>query len=130
MKKKISKCIEWTGSKTMCGYGVVWLGRGIRKRIHRVVYEGIYGKITNGLVIDHLCRNKLCINPNHLEAVTNKTNVLRGVGLTAVHAKKIKCPRGHKYDRVNSDGSRGCSICNKERIKKWRLSKAIRSLIK
>ena len=93
------------------------------------MYEGIYGKLHKETVIDHLCRNKKCINPNHLEHVTHRMNILRGVGLSAQHAKKTKCPKGHKYDKVNSRGSRECSICRKESKARYRAkAKAIRSL--
>lgn len=119
MRKVLRKntCIEWPGCKSNKGYGFIYANRKERKMAHRVIYEGLYGKIKDGLVIDHLCRNKLCINPNHLEAVTNKENVLRGVGITAINARKTVCQRGHKF-RFKRNGERECYICKYEWHKK------------
>lgn len=81
------------------GYGMFLLN-GKYVRAHRVSYELFKGPIPKGLHIDHLCRVKCCVNPDHLEAVTNRVNVLRGVGATAVNARKETCPYGHKYDSI------------------------------
>jgi hypothetical protein len=87
-------------------------------KAHRWSYENAYGKIPDGKVIDHLCRNKACVNPSHMEVVTVRVNTMRGVGFTSVNAKKIRCPKGHKYDRKTTCISNGkpktqrqCSIC-------------------
>lgn len=75
---------------------------------HRLAYEVWVGPIPAGLQIDHLCRNRSCINPAHLEPVTTQENQRRGKAAT-----KSACPRGHPYDIITSQGSRGCSICQK-----------------
>lgn len=74
------------------------------------------GPIPEGLVIDHLCRNRGCVNPDHLEAVTQRENILRGEGLAAANARKTHCPKGHPYSGENlyvvpSSGRRQCRIC-------------------
>ena len=71
-------CWVWTGSRTGAGYGQVWSRRGNRG-VHRIVYEQLVGPIPDGLVIDHLCRNRSCCNPAHLEPVTMAENVRRGL---------------------------------------------------
>ncbi|MFJ2662519.1 HNH endonuclease signature motif containing protein [Arthrobacter koreensis] len=83
-------------------------------RVHRVAYELFSGPIPNGLVLDHLCRNRGCFNPNHLEPVTRAVNNLRGVGFMAAHARKTHCPKGHPYDEKNTqikNGARRCRAC-------------------
>ena len=86
---------------------------------HRLIYAWTHGYIPEGLVIDHLCRNGLCINVEHLEAVTNVENVMRGEGVCAKNARKTHCKRGHIlsleniYNRAN--GRRDCKLCDKER---------------
>lgn len=107
-------CWEWTGKRVNWGYGVVsWEGRF--RAAHRVAYELAVGPIPPGLTIDHLCRNRLCCRPEHLEAVTNIENVMRGNGPAAVNARKTHCPKGHPYDAANtarrSNGDRHCRAC-------------------
>lgn len=76
-----------------------------------------YGSIGKGLEIDHLCRNRKCVNPLHLEAVTRKTNVLRGVSPSAKNAVKTTCAKGHMFDdkntyvRIRKGGGRACREC-------------------
>lgn len=71
-------CWVWTGNRTSAGYGQVWARRRMLL-VHRVVYEQLVGPIPEGLVIDHLCRNRSCCNPAHLEPVTTAENVRRGL---------------------------------------------------
>jgi len=95
---------------------------------HRFAYELFKGKIPDGLVMDHLCRIPACVNPEHLEAVTNKENTLRGIGFTAINAKKMKCPQGHEYSWMNTlidnYGKRSCRTCRRLRIKKYQKLKS------
>lgn len=70
-------CWEWTGARIPCGYGQISI-KGKRYSIHRVVYAFFHGGVADGLVIDHLCRNRICGNPAHLEAVTVRENTRRG----------------------------------------------------
>ena len=78
--EKTESCWNWkAGSRR--GYGRITKGRRGEGKLtaHRVVYELLVGKIPDGMVLDHLCRNKLCVNPIHLEIVTSKENTLRGI---------------------------------------------------
>ena len=106
-------CWEWTAAKTSEGYGAI--GKGSREEgtvlAHRVMYEALVGPIPNGLVIDHLCRNRGCVNPTHMEPVTTRENILRGEGLTAQQARRTHCPAGHSYASKNSRGDRICLTC-------------------
>lgn len=116
--EKTDSCWIWKGSKTPANYGLFWTN--IKKiYAHRFSYQEANGDIPDGLVLDHLCRNPACVNPQHLEAVTHKVNILRGVGLSAQNARKNKCKRGHDFDIVRKNGSRCCSICNILRRKSY-----------
>lgn len=113
-------CFLWTGSVNGSGYGQFWLGK--RRDAHRVAYELYKGPVPDGLELDHLCRVRCCVNPDHLEPVTKKTNCLRGTSFAAQNAKKTHCPRGHAYDARNttySGGSRFCRACMSIRSKKY-----------
>jgi hypothetical protein len=108
-----SGCWLWLGSLRGKGYSVY---KG--KAGHRVSYEAFKGPIPDGLVIDHLCRVHSCVNPEHLEAVTNRENVVRGVNYIAVNANKTHCVNGHSlndpsvYLLVRPDGvRRRCYQC-------------------
>ena len=91
-----SGCWIWTGYCAQHGYAQI--GKGIKKfYIHRIVYEHFKGPIPPGLVIDHLCRVKCCLNPYHLEAVTSVVNILRG----SPNANKTHCKRGHPLSGDN-----------------------------
>jgi hypothetical protein len=110
-------CWQWTGSKNNCGYGRVSYLRENRLA-HRVSYVTFKGEIPNGMTIDHLCRNRACINPDHLEAVPIGVNVLRGDGPSARHARKTHCPAGHPYSGENLylyGTTRQCVTCSKNR---------------
>jgi hypothetical protein len=116
------ECIIWTGP-TITTHGNTY-GRLKGKKLilaHRFEYEKVYGKIHSDLVIDHLCRNGLCVNPKHLEAVSNKENILRGEGICAINARKTHCKRGHLLSAENTycrkNGKRDCKLCNAERRK-------------
>lgn len=107
-------CWEWVGALTDKGYGVTkWGGR--HRPTHRVAYELLKGPIPDGLHIDHLCRVRHCVNPDHLEPVPLVENVLRGAGAPAVNARKTHCIRGHAFTPENTfhtrRGGRECRIC-------------------
>jgi hypothetical protein len=92
---------------------------------HRFAYQMLVGPIPEGLTLDHLCRNTGCCNPEHLEAVTHRDNVLRGVSFAAVNAVKTECPRGHPYDSENtyivpSTGGRLCRLCQRDHKRRWK----------
>lgn len=98
--EKTDTCWNWVGSTTPDGYGRAVVD-GTRWWAHRYAYTTIIGEIPSGLVIDHLCRNRACCNPAHLEPVTHRENVLRGVGVTALNAVKTHCKRGHELTPEN-----------------------------
>jgi hypothetical protein len=110
---KTSTCWLWTGA-TQQGYGVHTSG-GRAHKAHRVSYEEIVGPIPEGLTIDHLCRVRNCVNPDHLEPVSQKVNTLRGITIPALNAAKTSCVNGHAFDEGNTyirpDGARGCRRC-------------------
>lgn len=114
-------CWDWVGAINSAGYGSYW-SEGRVKLAHRVVYERKLGPIPPGLTLDHLCRNRSCVNPDHLEAVTHRTNVLRGSGASAEHARRTHCPRGHALEGDNlvpweRGKRRRCHTCEKIRAR-------------
>lgn len=94
-------CWSWKGRPNRFRYRHFSIN-GKSKYIHRISYELYVGKIPKGLVIDHLCRNPECSNPKHLEAVTQATNIIRGIGTPALNSKKTHCPKGHEYTKENT----------------------------
>lgn len=113
----VNGCYSWTGAVSSVGYGVIRNDGGSKLLlVHRVSYELSKGPIKPGLTIDHLCRNRLCANPNHLEAVTNRVNNLRGGSSAARNARKTHCKRGHELIdpnlvRVSGRPVRRCRLC-------------------
>lgn len=91
---------------------------------HRVVYEAFGGKIAKGLHLDHLCRNRACVNPEHLEPVTARTNILRGTCPAALNVNKSHCKWGHEFNARNTlrrpdhPGWRACRKCRNEAVMK------------
>lgn len=96
-------CWVWKRKTNSGGYGSMWLaGRAVMA--HRAAYIIHKGPIPAGLDIDHLCRNRACANPAHLEAVSRRVNLLRGVGPTATRAAQTHCKRGHEFTPENTYG--------------------------
>lgn len=116
------KCWEWQGAKTPRGYGYLQVDRK-RQYAHRIAYILAFGKCQDGLVFDHLCRNRACVNPNHLELVTNRVNILRGEAPPAVWAARTHCNFGHELNDQNlikSRAYRQCRTCRSIENKKHR----------
>lgn len=116
-------CWYWSGHLKRDGYGLAYDGIKTRQA-HRMAYELLIGPIPDGLVLDHLCRVKRCVNPDHLEPVTNAENIRRGQlamgrGVGATH-----CPQGHAYDDENTytdrNGYRYCRTCQRQQTREWR----------
>lgn len=120
-------CWEWTGT-VVNGYGQIRRGgKDLPKaKTHRVSYELAYGPIPDGLTIDHLCRNQICVNPAHLEAVDIRENILRGNGPTARQARQTHCKHGHPLSgdnvaiRNRPGGGRRCRTCQRELMRRRR----------
>ncbi len=110
-------CWIWLSRKRN-GYGQFRHGNH-STQAHRIAYEEICGPIPQGLNLDHLCRNRSCVRPTHLEPVTQRVNTLRGETIPAAHATKTHCPKGHPLAQGNlvpwkqKNGSRVCKICKK-----------------
>ena len=120
-------CWTWTASRTRKGYGHMQVDGKLR-RAHRVAYEYFVGPIPPGLVLDHLCRNPSCVNPFHLEPVTQRENLLRGDTIIARQARTTECPAGHPYDAANTisilDGrGRRCRQCRNEANRRYKARK-------
>lgn len=117
-RKLRDPCMNWTGGiDKSSGYGYKWIKRK-KFSAHVLAYIEAKGPIPAGLQIDHLCRNRRCVNPSHLEAVTCKINVLRGEGVTARNKRKTHCPHGHPYSPENTytrpPGYRVCRTCKRQ----------------
>jgi hypothetical protein len=118
-----SQCQIWQGRLSVDGYGEAEIyadGRTIKFKAHRAIWLQRYGALPEDRnVLDHICRNRACVNLAHLEPVTNRENVLRGIGRTAINARKTHCKRGHPLEGENlkrpSDGSRQCKTCEANR---------------
>jgi hypothetical protein len=112
---QVGECWEWTGPRDAAGYGKFSASRHRTVRAHRFAYEDMVGVIPEGLVIDHLCRNRSCVNPGHLEPVTDRVNVLRSHGFPATYAARTHCNNGHEFTPENTrfrvDGGRRCRAC-------------------
>lgn len=115
-KQSPTGCWLWTGPQDPRGYGRFWFEQK-PSRAHRRSYEWLVGPIPEGLVLDHLCRVRNCVRPDHLEPVTNRENILRGVSPTARNAVKTHCSQGHPYDSSNTyvrpGGGRDCRACKR-----------------
>ena len=114
-----SGCWEWTKGRHYNGYASCDFKRFGSNRAHRVIYELVIAPIPEGLVIDHLCRVRHCINPSHTEPVTNLENLRRGWAIIT------HCPHGHEYTPDNAyikpgTGTRNCRTCDAARRLAWR----------
>lgn len=116
--QRTDSCWVWTGALTHKGYGVFHDYGNRTIQSHCFAYEHFVGSIPGDLEIDHLCRNRACVNPAHLEPVTHRTNILRGTALIT------HCPQGHAYDEANTrfdlQGHRLCRTCRNTAVKDYK----------
>lgn len=119
----LGRCWIWTGATGSDGYGKFTPESYRSIGAHRQAYLLAYGAIPDGATIDHLCRVRNCVNPAHLEAVSNRENILRGEGAPARNARKTHCPNGHELSEENvytyPDGRRQCRICRRDYIRDY-----------
>lgn len=130
-KVDIHSCWEWQARKHTTGYGILRFRRKII-RAYQFSYIALRGNLPYELVLDHLCRNPICVNPWHLELVSDRINILRGIGPTAMHARKTHCLNGHLFDEKNTfremtkEGTlrrRRCRACNRAQYQRRKAGK-------
>jgi len=115
-----TECWIWDGCRDQDGYGQFHYQKTVRA--HRFIYEYIYGPIPDGMTVHHNCGIRECVNPDHLELLSCRDNVLQNGGPTAINAAKTHCKRGHSFDEPNTYvdkyGHRTCRACRKLRKQK------------
>jgi hypothetical protein len=115
------ECWIWKGGLTK-GYGHFWFA-GKTTKAHRWFWEQASGPVPKGYHLDHLCKNPRCVNPAHLELVTVRENILRGIGPAALNAKATQCHNGHQFTPENTyihNGSRSCRKCRALAMRSYR----------
>lgn len=118
----VGDCWEWNGPRTEGGYGTAY-----GTTAHRWVYRCLIGPIPPGLQLDHVkargCRSRACVNPDHLEPVTCRENLMRGDTVTAARAAQTHCVRGHALDEANTrirpNGTRACRACSRDDARQY-----------
>lgn len=112
-------CMVWTAATDRDGYGQFWW-RGRKVKAHRLAWVLENGEVPDGLQLDHLCRVRCCVNPDHLEPVSHRENLLRGDTLTASQVARTHCPAGHPLVDGNlvasslARGRRACLTCDRQ----------------
>lgn len=129
IEKQENGCWEWTATHNNQGYGQFRIGNFTAKA-HRISYMMFVGPIPDGLELDHLCRNRSCVSPEHLEPVTSQENTLRSpIAVAAINAAKTHCLNGHEFTPENTymQGkhlqNRGCRECQRNRQRAWNANK-------
>lgn len=132
---ELGRCWLRQGSLLASGYAQFHIkltdGRWSSTVAHRIAYELEIGSIPDDMVLDHLCRNRACVNPAHVEPVTDLVNILRGRGWSGRNARKTHCPRGHPYNEKNTylgkRNMRQCRACDTEKHREARERGAVTS---
>jgi len=119
-------CAMWMAARDKDGYGMFKRSAPARKmvRAHRFAWERHHNRpVPDGLQLDHLCRNRWCVNPTHLEPVTAKENTRRSESVPGQNARKTHCAQGHPFDEANTGrqrSGRSCRTCAREASRRWR----------
>lgn len=126
-------CWIWQACTNGDGYGMFMGGGRRQEGAHRFSYKHFRGEIPKHLEVDHICNTPLCVNPNHLQLLTHKQNVMRGSSPSAKYARRTHCSQGHSLDpasgncRIEKDGRRRCIACVKEQGRRYHRQKRERS---
>lgn len=126
-------CWDWLGF-TSQGYGQIRINKKLY-RIHRFMYAWLVSPIPNGKgknipVLNHICNNRSCCNPLHLELISDTENILKGNGATAINHRKTHCKKGHLLHPANKNGYRRCMICHREWNRKNYAKNPLKFIIK
>lgn len=119
--RREGSCRVWTGTIAHDGYG-----KYSGTSAHAYAYREAYGDLEPGYELDHLCRNRSCVNPLHLQPVTRRENIMRSDNFAAVNARKTHCVNGHEFTPENTylyRGWRNCKECNRELVRAYKLRK-------
>lgn len=130
-RPELGPCWQWTGKSLIKGYGTICENKK-GYSVHRLVYTMLRGAVPEGLDLDHLCRNRACCNPHHLEPVTRRENLLRSpIAPTGINDRKTHCKYGHEFSAqntriwyVNGHRRRRCNVCHREDERRRNAAKA------